>query len=1040
MIKINERVFLVKRFFSKSLSCLLSVLIIITMIPLTLRADDETSADDLVVYKPGEDMQMWYLPDGSESLVDHSKTDKKLNYYCINEYDRSVNTQEQLFQRVLLNSAKNLKGDASIPLLSKWANFANTLLKENIDIVNPAADNDYPFKTNDIKERLSDSAEYTDNFDKGKYEFDIRSTGLVRTNSLHQVWEDLLTNFQKCINRGPSNSQRKDWERFKIPPFMDDKNEQVVYYSMLTSGARKHGTNNFRMDSAILAFYDFKICDVVPDQYYVPGVTEALEKEANGEENYLNNAAKENGGVYENYTLEDKSGQMVPDNGHIENRSLQTTESSSVEYTYTDSESVTTTRTETSSHTTGGSVGGSVSYSRMWGSGMGDTVGFFENARSTLTLSINGSYNWSDCLTNSAAVAENSTTTAGRTLKCSTVPLPAHAGTDCYVNLTDTTQKVDFNGPLCVTFKVAIATCSGNCYTDTGVIHDTKGYHQNCSVFKFGETKFSDLSTDSTSNMYNILFNSESSKTGGEQVWNDSLTNIYTWKRSPNASDTGSEKDDITINWLQTSDELQGFMRNIATYVPMIQTPLTMDVKAYHASITQGGVYPLYPLKKITSDNSGELAMDTNSEYSLNDSIHLTGYDAGESGSSVTDVAEYYGFNQSLGTWVICDEGGNELPDSPIITIQDDGNGKIKLMSGTSNGDAFIKYKINEDCYHAYYEGEGAYTQNSDLSEVPIIKVSVKSGTGFTGTLKVEGDLQLIVDKAIDMTSADNTLKVFGIDSKGQQTLIPNDQINWYPIETTLQQNNPNNPYEFTPTQAGDAHIGIEYGGVQYSTRERFTTVYGYPITIVTADETTPTVAKTAYKGNVVYGDSAENSINEENVQYKAKSYSDDDTSQVVNWMAIDALYDVARIFDQVNGVETTVSKSDVYEGLRHLKEAGIVDSSMDVNADLTRENFAKLCYKLAKVKGRDVSANDCIIDCADVSEVPNNSYDAINWAVSRGILQLDNNNINPSGGFTNQQFQDSLKQILQNNTNLQVVGKTSYLNEIMHILFYVIK
>ena len=526
----------------------------------------------------------------------------------------------------------------------------------------------------------------------------------------------------------------------------------------------------------------------------------------------------------------------------------------------------------------------------------------------------------------------------------------------------------------------------------------------------------------------------------GEPTWIKTLENGYKWKRDPNGSDNGSESEINSNLWGINGDSDIHSLAYDLYKVPVIQTPSIMNVKAYHASITQGGVYPLYPLKRITSDNSGELAMDTNSEYSLNDSIHLTGYDAGESGSSVADVAEYYGFNQSLGTWVICDEGGNELPDSPIITIQDDGNGKIKLISGTTNGDAFIKYKINEDCYHAYYEGEPAYTQNSDLSEVPIIKVSVKSGTGFTGTLKVEGDLQLTVDKAIDMTSADNTLKVFGIDSKGQQTLIPNDQINWYPIETTLQQNNPNNPYEFTPTQAGDAHIGIEYGGVQYSTRERFTTVYGYPITIVTADETTPTVAKTAYKGNVVYGDSAENSINEENVQYKAKSYSDDDTSQVVNWMAIDALYDVARIFDQVNGVETTVSKRDVYEGLRHLKEAGIVDSSMDVNADLTRENFAKLCYKLAKVKGRDVNTNDCIIDCADVSEVPNDSYDAINWAVSRGILQLDNNNVNPSGGFTNQQFKDSVKQILQNNTNLQVAGKTSYLNEIMNILLYVIK
>lgn len=1036
--------FLMKGFFSKSLSCLLSVLIVITMIPLTLRADDETNADDWVVYRPGEDMQMWYLPDGTESLVDHSGTDKKLTYYCINEYDQSANTQEQLYQRILLNTAKNLSGDASMPLLNKWANFANTLLKENTDTVNPAADSDYPFKTDDVKKRLSDLNEYTEKFTKDGYKFSIRSTGLVQTTSLHQVWEDVLTNFQKCVDRKPSNSQRDDWERFKIPPFMDDKNEQIVYYSMLASAARTKNTNKFHMDSAMLVFYDFKICDVIPDQYYVPGVTEALEKEANGEENYLNNEAKANGGVYENYTLEDNSGQMIPENGHIENKSLQTGGSNSIEYAYTDSESVTTTRTETTSHTSGGSVGASVSYSRMWGAGMGEAVKFNEgSAKSTLTVAVNGSYNWSDCLSNSTAVAENSTTTEGRTIKCSTVPLPAHTGSDCYVNLTDTTQQVDFSGPLCVTFKVAIATCSGNCYTDTVTIHDTKGYHQNCSVFKFGETKSSDLSTDSTSNMYNILFNSESSETGGEQVWNNSLTNVYKWRREPNSSNTGSETSDITINWLQTSDELQSFMRNIATYVPMVQTPLTMNVKAYHASITQGGVYPLYPLRKITSDNGGELAMGTNSEYSLNDSIQLTGYDAGESGSSVTDVAEYNGFDQRLGTWVICDEDGNELSDSPIITIQDEGNGKIKLISGTTNGDAFIKYKINEDCYHAYYEGEGAYTTNSDLSEVPIIKVSVKVGTGFTGTLKVEGDLQLTVGKAIDMTSADNTLKVYGIDSKGQQTLIPNDQINWYPIETTLQQNNPNNPYEFTPTQEGEAHIGVEYGGVQYTRgREGRTILYGYPVTISPANSEgiTQTMAKISYKGNVAYGDSAESSVDEENVQYKAKSYSSDDTSQVVNWMAIDALYDVAKIFNQVNGVETTVNKSDIYEGLRHLKEIGVIDSSINVNDDLTRENFAKMCYSLAKVKSRDVSANDCIIDCADVSEVPNDSYDAINWAVSRGILQLDNNYINPNGGFTDQQFKDSLKQILQRNTNLQIVGKTSYLNEIIYMLLYVIK
>lgn len=1044
-----------KNLLDKSLSCLLAVLLVITMMPLAIRAEDEASAEEPVIYKEGQDMQMWCLPDGTESGVDHSITDQKLTYYCIDEYGKDASSLDQLYERILLNSPKNDSSKDSA--IKQWAKVAQVLIQNNWDAVSPSVGDKstFPFGCN-LDDYLSrtdfqswdQNGSKDDNYPDG-YDFHMDCSGLVRTNSLYNVWNDMISNCQNRIDRKPSYSQRDDWEdRFKIPSFIDDKTERTVYYTMLNSAARTHSTNKYHVDNAILAFYDFEVKDVVPDHYETAIDDElAMEEDGTEEVGYLNDLAKSNGGVYENYTIEDDSGTQSLTDGHFENASRVVGGSQSCSYTYTDSESVTTARASSTSQTSGGSVGMGVSYSRAWGA-WGRLFNFNAEqgkvARNSLTATIGGSYNWSECLSNSEAVVGRNSTSNTRTINCAIPPLPAHTGTDCELNLTNTTQRVDFNGPLCVTFKVAIATCSGNCYADTLTIFDTDSYHQNSMVFKFGEGRSSELTTDAVSHLYN-LYNTHEGRIesdGGASVWESTLTNLCQWNREASSSNAGNTNTNLSITWPSADDTSAiNVIESASTRVPVVQTPLKMTVKAYHASISQGSIYPLYMLKRIVSDSNETLVMDTNDKCNINDVIHLTGYDAGEKGASNTDVAEYYGFNQKLGTWVMCDEGGNELPDqnSPILSITDN-NGYVTLTSKDVNGDTYIKYKINEDCYHSYYEGDGEYTKNSELTEVPIIKVTVTAGAGFTGTLKVEGDLQLTVGKPIDLYSDENTLRVYGIDSKGQQTLINNNEIQWYPIETSLQQDQ-NSPSIFTPIEAGEAHIGIEYGGVQYIRgREGRTTLYGYPVTVHSPEEpysAAPMAAMTAYNGNVVFGDNSDMS-NETEINYCAKTYSDDDHNQIVNWMAINALYDIGKVMDAANGTETTSeSKQDVYVGLKYLKEAGIIDSEFDPNADLTRENLARMCYTLAKTKGIDTSANDCILDCTDVSSVSGDAYNAVNWTVSKGILKLEDNYINPKGGFTQQQFKDSIRQFVQSNSSLYVSGKTSYLKEVIVTFLY---
>lgn len=300
------------------------------------------------------------------------------------------------------------------------------------------------------------------------------------------------------------------------------------------------------------------------------------------------------------------------------------------------------------------------------------------------------------------------------------------------------------------------------------------------------------------------------------------MTNVYHYSAVDNTENTdckfGFEDDECTTN--------------VITRIPIVQTNLTASVQTKHASFYQGKVYPLYPLRIINVDSSEDLVINTNSSCDLSKTFKLTGYDAAENGNNNTDVAPYYGFNQSLGQWVIFNENGNDLPDqnSSVISITD----KDKLSSKDANGEAYIKYKIKEDCYHTYYENK-AHTSNADLIRIPIIKVKAEVGAGFTGPLKVTGDLQRQVGVPIDLSLGTNTLEVYAVDDiTGHETLIDKKAIDWYPIETSLQQD-PDNRYIFTPVAEGDAHLGISYGGVAY-TQGRIKKEYSYPITIVSTD------------------------------------------------------------------------------------------------------------------------------------------------------------------------------------------------------------
>ena len=96
---------------------------------------------------------------------------------------------------------------------------------------------------------------------------------------------------------------------------------------------------------------------------------------------------------------------------------------------------------------------------------------------------------------------------------------------------------------------------------------------------------------------------------------------------------------------------------------------------------------------------------------------------------------------------------------------------------------------------------------------------------------------------------------------------------------------------------------------------------------------------------------------------------------------------------------------------------SGNGDGSFGVSNQIQRQAVASMLYKYAAANGYDVTKDDHAIDkFSDASKVPAWSKEALNWAVSQGIITGKNGKLDYAGNATRAECASMMKKMLEKN------------------------
>jgi len=95
----------------------------------------------------------------------------------------------------------------------------------------------------------------------------------------------------------------------------------------------------------------------------------------------------------------------------------------------------------------------------------------------------------------------------------------------------------------------------------------------------------------------------------------------------------------------------------------------------------------------------------------------------------------------------------------------------------------------------------------------------------------------------------------------------------------------------------------------------------------------------------------------------------------------------------------------------------GKADGTFGLGNNITRQDLAVALYKYAQYKGYDLDKNDTAINSfSDSKKVSGYAKNAMNWAVSQGIISGSNGNLNPAGNANRAECASMMKKLLEKN------------------------
>lgn len=472
---------------------------------------------------------------------------------------------------------------------------------------------------------------------------------------------------------------------------LKDKEEQTVLAHIVTNQYDDYVTERY-FSSFGIAFYDFELTPIVKENLEYISAADEYESV---EDAFKNNAP----GV--SYV---KSSDSVDSIVYIQNptaasTSVNASTSKSVSYSVSNSFS------ESESHSFTEKVG--VEFEGGISAAVKMKVGIDFSTSQALSTAYSESTSLSDTISTSSSVS---------------VSLPPYTEIGVKQSVNKVEQSVEYECPVYITYKVAVFGMNAQYYQDTGTgSWSTANYDQGSICVSFGSDT-TEGGISAPENLYNRL---KESSVGFElshgNVWgfyedqydgHDPVNLTYIdWNACKNKSDILEDAQEM-INW-----------------VPMSSIGGKMVAKTDLISTEITSVYPMYDLKKIRFEDSGAYTLGIGGKLDLNtvNTIGLNQFDR-----------EYYGFLARMGTWHLCDENGNDLPDFESgkgITIEP--TPSTQTIIANEIGEYYVRFDIDEH-YYTKASDRSTFITNDDLEFTAILKLSV-TDTGNNHTCRPGG-------------------------------------------------------------------------------------------------------------------------------------------------------------------------------------------------------------------------------------------------------------------------------------------------------------
>lgn len=262
----------------------------------------------------------------------------------------------------------------------------------------------------------------------------------------------------------------------------------------------------------------------------------------------------------------------------------------------------------------------------------------------------------------------------------SSISLPAYSAIKMKRTTSDSEEVTTYNCPVILTYKVMLLEHILNASNDeAGASTTTLGTFGNSSI-----SAREDLKTYLTDNL-----------------------NIKDTNRGVTWSSFASNAD--------TKQAFHYALSNTAQYIPMSSAGATYSVNLKTINITYDGLISTRALSRIeTTDNIRNKNLAAGTSMNVSD-IKLKGINA--------VGAEYIGFNQNHGHWILTDAAGHEDTSGKIATLTTDRTGKV-ILNAKTPGTIYLEYMINENCY-ATASKPDTFMTNKNLASTAVIKVNV---------------------------------------------------------------------------------------------------------------------------------------------------------------------------------------------------------------------------------------------------------------------------------------------------------------------------